>query len=282
MIEPHGSEQLNPLFVDDEAERAALEGEAGGLPSLLVSSGAAANAVMLGAGYFNPLSGFMNKADALAVCDEMRTTGGLFWPVPILNLVHETSGIEAGSRIALRDPNVEGNPVLAVMDVDAVESLGEEELGHMVARIFGTRDPAHPGVETFLNSGRQCVSGPLRVLNFSYFQSDFPVIVGRDHAGVGDYYGPFESQEIFERQVPAGALKIDIYKADHTAYSKKLNRVVMMRDAPDHAPEDFVLLSGTRVRQLLGEGTAPPEEFSRPEVAQILMTYYQSLAETGN
>lgn len=55
--------------------------------------------------------------------------------------------------------------------------------------------------------------------------------------------------------------------------------VVMMRDAPDHTAEDFVLLSGTRVREMLSEGTAPPEEFSRPEVAQILMDYYRSRAK---
>ncbi|MFO7551964.1 MAG: sulfate adenylyltransferase, partial [Haliea sp.] len=78
-------------------------------------------------------------------------------------------------------------------------------------------------------------------------------------------------------EVPAGALELQIYRADHTAYSKKLDRVVMMRDAPDHGPEDFVLLSGTKVREMLGNGVAPPPEFSRPEVARILMDYYQSL-----
>lgn len=396
MIRPHGSEHLNPLFVSDASERAALQREADGLPSLLLTSGAAANAVMLGAGYFNPLPGYMNKADALSVCDHMRTTGGLFWPVPILNLVRDVAGIESGTRVALRDPNVDGNPVLAVMDVEAVESVTDEELAHMAERIFGTADSEHPGLATFMDSGRYCLSGPLRVLSYSYFQTDFPdtfrtavairdeiaergwekvvafqtrnpmhraheelckmamqdvaadgcvvhmllgqlkpgdipasvrdaairkmaelyfppnsvmitgygfdmlyagpreavlhaifrqnmgathLIVGRDHAGVGDYYGPFDAQEIFDREVPAGALEIAIYKADHTAYSKKLNRVVMMRDAPDHNAEDFVLLSGTRVRELLGAGIAPPEEYSRPEVAHILMTYYQSVAE---
>jgi sulfate adenylyltransferase len=102
-------------------------------------------------------------------------------------------------------------------------------------------------------------------------------IVGRDHAGVGDYYGAFDAQAIFDTSVPAGALEIEVFKADHTAYSRKLNRVVMMRDAPDHDKEDFVLLSGTRVREMLGQGIAPPPEFSRPEVARILMDYYQSL-----
>jgi len=98
-----------------------------------------------------------------------------------------------------------------------------------------------------------------------------------DHAGVGDYYGAFDAQTIFDEEVPADALEIEIFRADHTAYSKKLNEVVMMRDVPDHKLEDFVLLSGTKVREMLGNGIAPPKEFSRPEVAKVLMDYYQSL-----
>ncbi|MEN8216374.1 MAG: sulfate adenylyltransferase, partial [Pseudomonadota bacterium] len=103
-------------------------------------------------------------------------------------------------------------------------------------------------------------------------------IIGRDHAGVGDYYGKFEAQEIFDKEVPAGALDIEIFRADHTAYSKKLNKVVMMRDVPDHTKEDFILLSGTKVRAMLAEGKDLPPEFSRPEVAKILMGYYQEQA----
>ena len=102
-------------------------------------------------------------------------------------------------------------------------------------------------------------------------------VVGRDHAGVGDFYGAFDAQTIFDEKVPADALLIEIYRADHTAWSKKLGRVVMMRDAPDHSKDDFVLLSGTKVREMLGNGIAPPPEFSRPEVAKILMDYYQEL-----
>ena len=73
LIKPHGSDQLNPLLVDD-AQRQALLQEAESLPSLLLNSAAAANAVMLGAGYFNPLSGYMNLADALSVSASLHTT----------------------------------------------------------------------------------------------------------------------------------------------------------------------------------------------------------------
>ena len=81
MIKPHGSDTLNPLYVEDDATRTALQAEAEGLPSLLLNSAAAANAVMMAGGYFNPLTGYMNKADALSVASDLKTTGGLFFPV---------------------------------------------------------------------------------------------------------------------------------------------------------------------------------------------------------
>src|ERR1035438_7032652 len=92
-IKPHGSDTLKPLYVADAAKRAALLNEAKGLPKLAVCSQAAANAVMLGSGYFNPLGGYMSLADALAVAQNMRTTSGLFWPVPIVNVVKDASAI---------------------------------------------------------------------------------------------------------------------------------------------------------------------------------------------
>jgi len=89
MISPIGSDTLNPLYVYDNAERIALLEEAERLPSILVSSATAANAVMLAGGYFNPLTGYMNLADALSVAQTMKTTAGQFFPVPILNLVNQ-------------------------------------------------------------------------------------------------------------------------------------------------------------------------------------------------
>ena len=395
MIRPHGSDELQPLFIQDEEKRRALLEEAETLPQLLLNSAAAANAVMLGAGYFSPLPGYMNIDDAIMVAEEMHTTAGLFWPLPCVNMSTDTSEIGSAERIALRDPNVAGRPVIAIQDVTSVDTLSDDQSAQITEKVFGTLDRNHPGVATFSASGNRLVAGPIKVLNYSYFEQDFPdtfrtamqiragiaangwetvvafqtrnpmhraheelckmaldalkadgvlihmllgklkpgdipagvrdaairkmvelyfpentvmvtgygfdmlyagpreavlhavfrqnagcshLIVGRDHAGVGSYYGPFDAQAIFREQVPENALEIDIFEADHTAYSKNLNRVVMMRDVPGHRMEDFVLLSGTKVREMLAAGQSLPEEFARPEVARILMEHYQEPA----
>ena len=174
MIKPHGADALTALYVADENARQQLETEAASLPSIVVSSAAAANAVMLGGGYFTPLPGYQNLADALSIAEHMHTTDGVFWPVPILNLCDDVSAIEGAKRIALRDPNVDGNPILAVMDVEAIEKASDEQIDLIAEKVFGTLDDAHPGVGVFRNQGRFVVSGPIQVLNFSYFERDFP------------------------------------------------------------------------------------------------------------
>ena len=173
LIEPHGGGNLKPLFVMDDAQRADLAKEAMALPSIVISSAAAGNAVMLGGGYFTPLAGYMNKADALGVAKEMKTASGLFWPTPVLNMVEDAGSIKAGDRIALRDPNVAGEPVLAIQDVEAVETFTDEEMAMMTDKVYRTDDMAHPGVKAFNSVGKTCISGPIKVLNYSYFEKDF-------------------------------------------------------------------------------------------------------------
>ena len=102
------------------------------------------------------------------------------------------------------------------------------------------------------------------------------LIVGRDHAGVGDYYGPFDAQTIFD-EIPDDALKIEIFRGDHTVWCNDCGEVVMMRDCP-HGPDAYVMLSGTKVREMLAAGDPLPKEFARPEVAEILSAYYQEEA----
>ncbi|MGD8840212.1 MAG: sulfate adenylyltransferase, partial [Gammaproteobacteria bacterium] len=174
MIKPVGADHLTPLFVSDEAERKALAAEAGQLPSILISSAAAANAVMLGGGYFTPLTGYMNLADAVSCADDMHCVDGRFFPVPILNLVHSADDIAGAERIALRDPNVAGNPVIAIQQVEAVETVSDEQMQLMTEKVYRTTDPEHPGVAEFIAQGRVAISGPIQVLNYSYFATDFP------------------------------------------------------------------------------------------------------------
>ena len=117
MINPHGADALNPLLVTDKDQHDQLLTEAENLPSILLSSAAAANAVMLGGGYFTPLSGFMNLADAMSVSEKMHTVDGLFWPVPVLNLIDDAADI-------LQDlPEPVADEVLQAMDEQYRERL---------------------------------------------------------------------------------------------------------------------------------------------------------------
>ena len=395
MISPFGSETLQSLYIDDSSLRADLLKEAQNLPSIVISSTAAANAVMLGGGYFNPLNGFMNLKETLNVSESMKLESGLFWPVPIINMIHDqdlNEEIRSASKIALKDPNVEGNPVLAVQEVKSIEFISNEEKNSIITHVFGTEDSRHPGVAAFLNAGNTIISGPIQVLNFSYFSFDFPetfrtateirseietrgwektvafqtrnpmhraheelckmamhdlnadgllihmllgklkegdipadvrenaiqemvenyfpenrvmitgygfdmlyagpreallhavfrqnagcthLIVGRDHAGVGNFYGAFDSQDIFD-SIPEDSIQIKIFKGDHTVWCHQCEKVVMMRDCI-HGPDDYLLLSGTRVREMLSQGKELPPEFARPEVTEILSAYYQTL-----
>jgi len=99
------------------------------------------------------------------------------------------------------------------------------------------------------------------------------LIVGRDHAGVGNYYGPFEAQDIFNELNP-GDLQIQIMKLDIAFWCYKCEAMASPNTCP-HSDEDRLLISGTKVRNMLAAGEKPPLEFCRPEVADILIQYYR-------
>ncbi|MBF0095785.1 MAG: sulfate adenylyltransferase [Magnetococcales bacterium] len=122
-------------------------------------------------------------------------------------------------------------------------------------------------------------AGPKEALLHAVFRQNYGcshLIVGRDHAGVGDYYGPFDAQYIFD-QVSEEELRTRPLKIDWTFYCYKCQGMASMKTCP-HGKEDRLLLSGTKLRKLLSEGEQPPAEFSRPEVVEILQRYYAGLS----
>lgn len=388
LIKPYGSDELLSPFNEIGVNLADVEQ----IPKFLLNDSAIANVVMLGSGYFNPLQGFMNKTEALSVCDEFRTLNGLFWPIPVLNITREMPDFKIGEKVALLDSSQDHNPCIAIMNISDVEFLSDQDLNYFCMRIFGTNDCNHPGVNKFKKLGNYLVSGSIEVSQLSTFPMDHPdtfrtasqlreiitdlgwrkivafqtrnpmhraheevcriacerinadgliihmllgklkegdipaktrdecirtmvasyfhdlpvlisgygfdmlyagpreallhaivrqnlgathLIIGRDHAGIGNFYGEFEAQEIFDEWHDVSELQIQIFKADHAAYSKKLEKVVMLNEVDNHKAVDFVTLSGTKLRELLANGQLPPAEVVRPEVAEILIDFYK-------
>lgn len=388
LIKPYGSDELLSPFNEIGVNLADVEQ----IPKFLLNDSAIANVVMLGSGYFNPLQGFMNKTEALSVCDEFRTLNGLFWPIPVLNITREMPDFKIGEKVALLDSSQDHNPCIAIMNISDVEFLSDQDLNYFCIRIFGTNDCNHPGVNKFKKLGNYLVSGSIEVSQLSTFPMDHPdtfrtasqlreiitdlgwrkivafqtrnpmhraheevcriacerinadgliihmllgklkegdipaktrdecirtmvasyfhdlpvlisgygfdmlyagpreallhaivrqnlgathLIIGRDHAGIGNFYGEFEAQEIFDEWHDVSELQIKIFKADHAAYSKKLEKVVMLNEVDNHKAVDFVTLSGTKLRELLANGQLPPAEVVRPEVAEILIDFYK-------
>ena len=121
-------------------------------------------------------------------------------------------------------------------------------------------------------------AGPKEALLHAIIRQNFGcshLIVGRDHAGVGNYYGPFDAQKIFDTLQP-NDLEIKPLNIDWTFYCYKCEGMASLKTCP-HSPEDRCLISGTELRRMLSNGETPPPEFSRPEVLEILIEYYKGL-----
>lgn len=388
LVKPHGSDHLKPLLLEGTALSAELA-RAETLPKVSISSRESGDLIMMGIGGFTPLDGFMTHADWQGVCDGMKMTSGLFWPIPITLSTDTTTAdsISTGGDVALVDS--ESGEIMATMTVTEKYTIDK---AHECAMVFKTTDAEHPGVKMVMEQGEVNLAGPVKVLSQGRFPTDFAdvymtpaetrklfeekgwstvvafqtrnplhrsheylvkiaieicdgvmihsllgklkagdipsdvrvkainslvenyfvqdtvvqsgypldmryagpreallhalfrqnygcshLIVGRDHAGVGEYYGPFDAQHIFD-EIPAGALETLPLKIDWTFYCYKCGGMASMRTCP-HDGADRLLLSGTKLRKALSEGGDVPAEFSRPEVLAILREYYAGLEE---
>jgi sulfate adenylyltransferase len=126
-------------------------------------------------------------------------------------------------------------------------------------------------------------AGPREALLHALIRQNFGcshLVVGRDHAGVGNYYGPYDSQHIFDQLWP-GALHTRPLKIDVTFYCRKCYGMATAKTCP-HDPQHHISISGTEQREMLSSNADIPPEFSRPEVVTILKEYYAGLGSRGH
>jgi len=161
---------------------------------------------------------------------------------------------------------------------DIPAEVRSEAIGVLVKNYFAPNTVIQAGYPLDMR-----YAGPREALLHALFRQNYGcshLIVGRDHAGVGDYYGAFDAQKIFD-EIPKGSLETVNMNIDWTFWCNKCGGMASQRTCP-HTKDDRILLSGTKVRAMLSEGKDLPVEFSRPEVAAVLKKYYAGLTAEQN
>jgi sulfate adenylyltransferase len=373
---PHGGQLVDRRL--DVREASSLASSP--LPSLPLTAAEAADLRALATGAYSPLTGFLGAKEHESVTESMRLPDGSLWPIPVCLGIPDGVRMDAG-RLALRSEQGELLGVLEVAEVFERDRAAEAEF------VYGTTDPAHPGVARVLGSPSRAVAGPIQAVveplagpvgvraltpaetraaftergwaTVVGFQTRNPVhraheylmkcalemvdglllhplvgptkegdvpaevrmrayeavlgyfpasrvllaalvapmryagpreavlhalvrknygcthfIVGRDHAGVGSYYGPFQAQELLA-SLPAEDLGITPLRFDNAFYCRRCLAMATTKTCP-HPDSDHVALSGTQVRSMLAAGQLPPPEFSRAEVAELLIEAYRA------
>jgi sulfate adenylyltransferase len=368
---PHGGQLVDRRLEAEEADELA----SARLPSLPLTGAEAADLRALATGAYSPLTGFMGAKEHQTVAESMRLPDGTLWPIPVCLGIPDGVGVEGG-RLALRGDRGELLGVLEVTEVFERDRQAEAEL------VYGTSDPAHPGVARVLGAPARAVAGPVQAVvapldgpvgsaaltpaqtraafaergwaTVVGFQTRNPVhraheylmkcalemvdglllhplvgptkegdtpaevrmrayeavlgyfpaarvllaalvapmryagpreavlhalvrknygcthfIVGRDHAGVGSYYGTFEAQELIA-SLPGDDLGITPLLFDNAFWCRRCLAMATGKTCP-HPDREHVALSGTQVRSMLAAGQLPPPEFSRAEVAELLI-----------
>jgi sulfate adenylyltransferase len=205
----------------------------------------------------------------------------------------EDKGWETIAALQLRNPMHRSHEYLAKIAIEICDGilihqlLGKLKPGDIPAEVrteaINVLTQHYFVKDTSIQSGYPLdmrYAGPREALFHAVFRQNFGcshLIVGRDHAGVGEYYGPFDAQKIFT-QIPKDALELKPLNIDWTFYCHKCDGMASMRTCC-HGKEDRLMLSGTMLRKMLSENMEVPDHFSRPEVLKVLRKYYQGLTE---
>jgi sulfate adenylyltransferase len=182
MISPHGSDALKPLLLEGREKQEELK-KAKTLHKLQVSSRETGDLVMMGIGGFTPLDGFMGHEDWKNVCEAMKMTTNIFWPIPI-TMSHDEK-LPPRTDVALL--SAETGEVMATMKVTESYRIDKQLESKSV---FHTTDAKHPGVKMVMDQKEWNIAGPLKVLSESYFPTEFE----------GIYQRPAESRNVFEKK----------------------------------------------------------------------------------
>ncbi|HSA95493.1 MAG TPA: sulfate adenylyltransferase [Acidobacteriota bacterium] len=376
MIQPHGGKLVDRVLKGKAKEEVLAK--APGLPRLSIDTELVSDVENIATGVYSPLEGFLGEADFKSVIKTNRLASDIAWTIPIVLDADRAAadGLKIGADIVLAAED--GRPV-AVLHLR--EKYGFDK-GETAERVFGTRDPAHPGVakvmamkdvllagpidliditptpfdrwkltpketrvlfeakgwrtvvgfqtrntphigheyvqkaaltfvdglfinpvigrkkkgdfkdEVILSSYEEAIrlyyikertvmailqmemryAGPKEAIHHAIIRKNFGcthIIIGRDHAGVGSYYGPFAAQDIFEDFPDLGIAPMFFRSFSHC---KKCGSVVNEKICP-HPPSDHIQFSGTKIRDLLVSGECPPPELMRPEVARVIMSF---------
>lgn len=183
LIKPHGSDELITLLLEGEELKAELE-RAKTLPQARISSREVGDLIMMGIGGFTPLTGFMNQADWKSICEDMRLSSGVFWPIPITVSVDKefADGLKAGGEIALI--NDDDGDIMATMKLEDKYTIDRK---FECMNVFTTDDQDHPGVKMVMDQKEVNLAGPVKVLSESFFPEEFK----------GLYQRPAESRAVF-------------------------------------------------------------------------------------
>src|SRR5947208_2996025 len=229
---------------------------------------------LLAWGAYAPLDAFTGEADHRSIVERMRVTSGELWPFPIAPALDDETakGVKGAASVDLRDPD--GTLVARVVEPELYRTEPDAIPADVRLRCYETLlDGYYPKGRTLLAlfAAPMRYAGPREAVFHALVRHNFGAthfIVGRDHAGVGDYYGTYEAQDLLLSLGPA-ELGVTPVPFEHTFFCLTCDSMGSAKTCP-HNPEVHVHLSGTKVRELLAAGELPPPEFSRPEVAAIL------------